>query len=339
MKRTNILLSAAILATLAGALSAEWEDAAEYPYAVPVGLQKPRVPADNPVTDAKVDLGKKLYFDKRLSADGTISCATCHDPKKGWTDQAKVSTGIRGQKGGVSAPTVLNSAYMDLQFWDGRAASLEEQAKGPIENPIEMGFTHAAATTALAGIPGYPPLFEKAFGSPVVTIDRAAQAIAAFERTVLTGNAPYDRFEAGDKKALSASARRGLKLFFGKANCSVCHSGFNFSDSDFHNLGVGMTAKEPNLGRFAQTKEDRHRGAFKTPTLRNLSDTDPYMHDGSEATLEDVMAFYNRGGVKNPWLDKEMKPLNLSAREIKDVINFMKALNGDKVLVEEPALP
>lgn len=339
MKRLIALLTFATLTLIAGTVTAEWEESAEYPYPVPLGLQKPRVPADNPVTDAKVDLGKKLYFDKRLSADGTISCATCHDPKKGWTDQAKVSTGIRGQKGGVSAPTVLNSAFMDLQFWDGRAASLEEQAKGPIENPVEMGFTHAAATTTLAAIAGYPPLFEKAFGTSEITIDRVAQAIAAFERTVLTGNAPYDRFEAGDKRALSASAQRGLQLFFGKANCSVCHSGFNFSDSDFHNLGVGMMAKVPHLGRHAQTKEDRHRGAFKTPTLRNLSDTAPYMHDGSEATLEDVMAFYNRGGVKNPWLDKEMKPLNLTAREIKDLVNFMNALNGDKGIVEEPALP
>ena len=339
MKRLTTLLTIATLALIAGTVAAEWEDSAEYPYPVPLGLQKPRVPTDNPVSDAKVDLGKKLYFDKRLSADGTVSCATCHDPKKGWTDQGKVSTGIHGQKGGVSAPTVLNSAFMDIQFWDGRAASLEEQAKGPIENPVEMGFTHAAATTTLAGIAGYPSLFEKAFGTSEVTIDRVAQAIASFERTVLTGNAPYDRFEAGDKKALSASAQRGLKLFFGKANCSVCHSGFNFSDSDFHNLGVGMTAKETNLGRHAQTKEDRHRGAFKTPTLRNLSDTAPYMHDGSEATLDDVMAFYNRGGVKNPWLDKEMKPLNLTAREIKDVVNFMKALNGEKAIIEEPALP
>jgi cytochrome c peroxidase len=339
MKTFKRFLATTLLALATLPAAAEWEESAEYPYPVPLGLQKPRVPADNPVTDAKVDLGKKLYFDKRLSADGTVSCATCHDPQKGWTDQAKVSTGIRGQKGGVSAPTVLNSAYMDLQFWDGRATTLEEQAKGPIENPVEMGFTHAAATTAIAGVPGYPPLFEKAFGSPAVTIDRIAQAIASFERTVLTGNAPYDRFEAGDKKALSASAQRGMKLFFGKANCSVCHSGFNFSDSDFHNLGVGMMAKEPHLGRFAQTKEDRHRGAFKTPTLRNLADTAPYMHDGSEATLESVMALYNRGGDKNPWLDKEMKPLNLSRREIKDIVNFMKALNGDKAIVKEPTLP
>lgn len=339
MKTFVRVLATTLLALSTLPAAAEWEESVEFPYPVPLGLQKPRVPADNPVTDAKVDLGKKLYFDKRLSADGTISCATCHDPQKGWTDQAKVSTGIRGQKGGVSAPTVLNSAYMDVQFWDGRAATLEEQAKGPIENPIEMGFTHAAATTAIAGVPGYPPLFEKAFGSTAVTIDRIAQAIASFERTVLTGNAPYDRFEAGDKKALSASAQRGMKLFFGKANCSVCHSGFNFSDSDFHNLGVGMMAKEPNLGRYAQTKEERHRGAFKTPTLRNLGDTAPYMHDGSEATLDSVMALYNRGGNKNPWLDKEMKPLHLTPREIKDVVNFMKALNGDKAMVEEPALP
>lgn len=333
------LLSLLCLCLFVTAGRAEWTESADYPYAVPLGLQKPEVPMDNPLTDEKVDLGKKLYFDKRLSADGTVSCATCHAPRKGWTDQEKVSTGIGGQKGTVNAPTVLNSAYMEKQFWDGRAASLEEQAKGPIENPIEMGFTHAAATTALAGIPGYPPLFEAAFGTPEVTIDRVAQAIASFERTVLTGNAPYDRYEAGDKKALNASAQRGLKLFFGKANCSVCHSGFNFSNSDFHNLGVGMTKKEPNLGRYNVTKEDRHRGAFKTPTLRNLAATAPYMHDGSESTLETVVDFYDRGGVQNPWLDKEMKPLRLTAREKKDLVSFMDALNGDPVLMEEPTLP
>jgi cytochrome c peroxidase len=328
---------------LAGGLAvgavAEWEDTVEYPYPVPTGLKKPAVPADNPVTDAKVELGKALYFDARLSADHTVSCATCHDPKKGWTDQAPVSTGIRGQKGDRSAPSVLNSAYYDKQFWDGRAPSLEEQAKGPIQNPIEMGNTHDAAVATLKAIPGYAPLFEKAFGSPEITIDRVAQAIASFERTVLTGNAPYDRFEAGDKKALSASAQRGLKLFFGKANCSVCHTGFNFSNSDFHNIGVGMQTENPDLGREKETKDIAHRGAFKTPTLRNLADTAPYMHDGSEKTLESVVAYYNKGGFANPHLDKQMKPLNLTKKEQKDLVSFLRSLNGDKVAIPAPELP
>jgi cytochrome c peroxidase len=297
------------------------------------------VPVDNPLSDAKVALGKALYFDARLSADHTVSCATCHNPKKGWTDQAPVSTGIRGQKGDRSAPSVLNSAYYDKQFWDGRAPSLEEQAKGPIQNPIEMGNTHEAAVATLKGISGYGPLFEQAFGSSEITIDRAAQAIAAFERTVLTGNSPYDRYEAGDKKALSRSAQRGLKLFFGKANCSVCHTGFNFSNSDFHNIGVGMTAKAPDLGREKETKNIAHRGAFKTPTLRTLGDTAPYMHDGSEKTLESVVDYYDKGGFPNPWRDKEMKPLGLTKAEKKDLVQFLKALNGDKMELESPKLP
>lgn len=331
------LLAAVLLAACAAPALAF--DGPEYPYPVPLGLQAPDVPADNPVTDAKVDLGKRLYFDKRLSRDGTVSCATCHAPEKGWTDQAPVSTGIKGQKGGVSAPTVLNSAYMEFQFWDGRAPSLEEQAKGPIENPLEMGFTHAEAVALLKTIKGYAPLFKKAFGDEGIDIDRVAKAIATFERTVLTGDAPYDRWFAGDKKAMSASAVRGHDLFHGKANCAICHDGFNFSNSDFHNIGVGMAAEKPNPGRFGQTKNPDHTGAFKTPTLRNLKYTAPYMHDGSEATLEAVVDYYDRGGAANPHLDGRMKPLKLTAQEKKDLVAFMDALNGDPVAVKFPKMP
>jgi cytochrome c peroxidase len=338
MRKTMFILTLSACVLLSGRSGAEWDEAA-YPYPVPKGLQAPPVPADNPLTDAKVGLGKALYFDARLSADGTVSCATCHDPKQGWTDRSAVSTGIKGQKGGVSAPTVLNSAFMDRQFWDGRAPSLEEQAKGPIENPVEMGFTHAGAVERVKGIRGYRDLFVKAFGDDGVTIDRIAQAIAAFERTVLTGDAPYDRFEAGDATAMPAAAQRGLALFFGKAACSECHSGFNFSNSDFHNIGVGMAAKEPNLGRHAVTKQDKDRGAFKTPTLRNLADTAPYMHDGSQKTLEEVVDYYDRGGEANPWLDRRMKKLGLTAEEKKDLVSFLDALNGGKSDVEPPVLP
>lgn len=314
----------------------------DYPYKVPLGLKfAPDVPSDNPITDAKVALGKLLYFDKRISGDGTVSCATCHDPTKGWTDRSPVSTGIKGQRGTRSAPTVLNSAYMDVQFWDGRAPSLEEQAKGPIQNPIEMGSTHEATVKRIASVKGYAPLFKAAFGDDKVDIDRVAKAIASFERTILTGNAPYDRWQAGDKKALSAAAVRGMALFNDpkKADCAVCHSGFNFSDSAFHNLGVGMKAAKPDLGRFDVTKKDKDRGAFKTPTLRNLADTAPYMHDGSVATLKDVVELYNRGGDKNPWLDGQIRPLHLTPGEVDDVVAFLDALNGDKVLIAPPKLP
>lgn len=308
-----------------------------YEWKLPLGLEEPPpVPEDNPQTKEKVELGRLLYFDKRLSRDSSVSCATCHHPAKGWTDQAPVSTGIKGQKGGRSAPTVLNAAYLELQFWDGRAPSLEEQAKGPIENPVEMGFTHKEAVERLSRVKGYRRFFKAAFGDETVTIDRVAKAIASFERTALTGNAPFDRSEAGDPKALSEAQRRGMALFFGKANCSVCHTGKSFSDGDFHNLGVGMTAKKPDLGRFEVTKVERDRGAFKTPTLRNLSDTAPYMHDGSQKTLEEVVEFYDKGGEKNDWLSSDIKELKLSAAEKKDLIAFMRALDGDKALVAEP---
>jgi cytochrome c peroxidase len=314
----------------------------EYPYQLPLGLKSaPEIPSDDPVTDAKVELGKLLYFDKRLSGDGTVSCATCHDPSKGWTDRAPVSTGIRGQRGGRSAPTVLNAAYMEVQFWDGRAKTLEDQAKGPIQNPIEMGSTHEETVKRVAKVKGYAPYFKAAFGDETVDIDRVAKAIATFERTILTGNAPYDRWLAGDKDAMSASAVRGQALFNdpAKGNCAICHDGFNFSDSDFHNLGVGMKAKKPDLGRFDVTKTEKDKGAFKTPTLRNLADTAPYMHDGSEKTLDDVVAFYDKGGEKNPQLDGRIHPLGLTPGERADLVAFLNALNGDKVAVAAPKLP
>jgi len=260
---------------------------------VPLGLDADlNIPADNPLTPEKVELGRMLYFDKRLSADGSVSCATCHNPTMGWTDNQPVSAGIHGQKGGRSAPTVINATYLKVQFWDGRAKTLEDQALGPIANPIEMGNTHEKMVATVLKVPGYQPLFEKAFGGPP-TKERVAQAIASFERTVLSGNSRYDRFVAGDSSALSDSEKRGKDLFFGKARCVTCHLGPIFSDSAFHNLGVGMGKKTPDLGRYAISRKDRDRGAFRTPGLRDVSRTAPYMHDGSQATLEEVVDFYN----------------------------------------------
>jgi cytochrome c peroxidase len=330
------LALAAVVFAVGAAARAAAETDPSYPFPLPLGMRAPDVPEDNPMTKPKVELGKVLYFDKRLSRDNTVSCATCHDPKKGWTDQLPVSAGIKGQKGGRSAPTVLNSAYSEVQFWDGRAATLEDQAKGPIENPVEMGLTHAEAVARLSAIKGYAPLFKAAFGDPTVDIGRVAKAIAAFERTVVTGDAPYDRHEAKREGALTPAAERGMALYFGKANCSVCHSGPSFTDSQFHNLGVGMSAEKPDLGRHDQTKNEADKGAFKTPTLRNLKDTAPYMHDGSQKTLAEVVDFYNKGGEKNPQLSKDMRPLHLSDAEQTDLISFLDALNGDRVLVAEP---
>src|SRR5258705_6713707 len=206
----------------------------------PLGLLPIDWPADNPYTVEKSELGKLLYFDKRLSADNTVSCASCHDPSHGYTDGSHVSTGIKGQKGGRSAPTVFNRAYSLNQFWDGRAATLEEQAKGPIQNPIEMGETHVNVVQKLRGVKGYRVLFAKSFGTEEFTIDDMAKAIATFERTLLSGNSPYDRYKAGNKKALTDEQKRGIDVFMNKAKCDQCHEGINFTSNAYHNIGVGM---------------------------------------------------------------------------------------------------
>jgi cytochrome c peroxidase len=290
---------------------------------VPAGLKPLPVPTENPLTAAKIELGKQLYFDPRLSRDNTISCASCHDPKKGWSNGEAFATGVRGQVGGRSAPTIINAAYSDLQFWDGRAHRLEGQALGPIQNPIEMDLTLDEAVAKLNKIPGYREQFQEVFGSDV-TSEGMAKAIASFERTVLSGNAPYDRFKAGDEKALSAGAQRGMKLFFGKARCSACHVGPNFSDAAFHNIGVGMDKEKPDGGRHDVTKLLGDKGAFRTPTLREIARTAPYMHDGSHKTLEEVIAYYDKGGFANPQLDEEIFPLKLTAAEKADLVTFLK---------------
>jgi cytochrome c peroxidase len=304
--------------------------------------QEPRpplpIPSDNPQTEAKIALGAQLYFDPRLSADNTLSCATCHDPAMAWANHNATDTGIRGQVGNRNSGTILDAAYMKYQFWDGRAASLEEQALGPIHNPIEMGETLDNAVRKLDAIPGYRSQFQAVFGTGV-TIDGIAKAIAAFERTVVSGPSPYDRYLAGDTTALSPSARRGLDLFTDKGRCVLCHAGPMLSDQSFHNLGAGMDRATPDIGREAVTKNRRDRGRFKTPTLRNVALTWPYLHDGSAATLDEVLDLYNRGGVPNPTLDPLIRPLGLTAGEKADLGAFMEALTGALPTIAKPALP
>jgi cytochrome c peroxidase len=295
----------------------------------PAGLPALQWPRANRYSAAKVELGRYLFFDKRLSADETISCATCHDPRFAFTDGAAVSTGIRSQKGNRSAPTVINRGYALAQFWDGRANSLEEQVKGPMANPIEMGNTHEAVVGKLRGIAGYRPMFAAAFGSEEINIDRVAMAIASFERTVLSGNAPYDRYKRGDKKAMSPEQVRGMAVFFDKAKCDKCHEGPNFTLNAYANLGIGSDKPEPDVGRFAVTKDPRDWGVFKTPTLREIEHTAPYMHDGSLKTLEDVVEFYNKGGIANKNLDPNIKRLNLTDAEKRELVAFLKALSGE----------
>jgi cytochrome c peroxidase len=306
----------------------------------PLGLKPVRVHKDNPLTKDKIELGKQLFFDKRLSRDNTVSCASCHDPQKGWSNGERFATGIGGQIGGRSAPTIINSGYQMLQFWDGRAEELEGQALGPIQNSIEMDMKLPELEAKLNKIQGYRQQFQKVFGSEV-TSDGVAKAIAAFERTIISGNTPFDRFQAGDKACLSEPAQRGMKIFFNKAFCSACHAGANFTDGAFHNVGVGMEQKKPDIGREELSKQLGDRGSFKTPTLREISRTAPYMHDGRFKTLEEVVDYYSGGGHPNPQLDEEIFPLKLNDQDKKDLVTFLKeGLTGpDCPVVEPPKLP
>jgi len=283
-------------------------------------------PPDNPQTAAKISLGKKLYFDTRLSNDNTVSCATCHNPAMGWSDAGPTSTGIKGQKGGRRAPPVSNAAYLPLQFWDGRAPSLEEQAKGPIENPVEMGNTHEVMVRTVNDIPGYVEEFKAVFGETPITVDQVAKAIAAYERTIVTTDSPFDRFVRGDVSSLTPEEKMGLEIFNGKGHCTSCHWGPHFTDGRFHNLGVADTPGEkPDEGRYAITKNQDDMGCFKTPTVRDAALRAPYMHNGSEKTLEDIVNLYNRGGgVNDANLDPLMVPLGLAAKEVKALVAFMK---------------
>ncbi len=336
-------------------VAAAWA-ADTWPKGLPRDLWEILVPETNPVTPEKVALGRKLYFDKRLSKDGTVACATCHDPTKGFSDGKKVSEGIGGQKGTRNAPTVLNSIFYEFQFWDGRAGSLEEQAKGPMINPVEMGMaSHDDVVKAVRAVPEYAAAFKAAFGHDA-TIDDVVAAIASYERTVVTGNSPFDRFVAGDKAAMSESAQRGWALWSGKARCNTCHpfgsATPNFSDNKFHNIGVAAKGRDfgalarqaaqegdpqklafhkdfSELGRYVTTKQPKDIGAFKTSGLRDIALSAPYMHDGSEATLLDVVKFYDKGGEPNPYLDGGIVPLKLSEQEMKDLVAFMEALTGE----------
>jgi cytochrome c peroxidase len=292
-------------------------------------------PTGNPQTQLKILLGKQLYFDTRLSKDNTISCATCHNPAMGWSDAGPTSTGINGQKGGRRAPPVSNAAFAPLQFWDGRAPSLEEQAKGPVANPIEMGNTHELMLRTVQDIPGYVKEFEQVFGTSIVTVDLVAEAIAAFERTVVTTDSPFDRYVRGEDNALSKLEKQGLEIFNGKGHCTACHWGGYFSDGRFHNLGVKPTdPSKPDEGRFAITKDSADIGAFKTPTIRDVALRAPYMHNGSEKTLEEVVDLYNKGGRTGDHnISPLIVPLGLTKKEKKALIAFMttaiKSLNPE----------
>jgi len=287
------------------------------------------IPQNNLMEKHKIELGHLLFFDTRLSVDDTISCASCHNPNFGFTDGKPVSTGFDGQKGKRNAPTVINRVFGKSQFWDGRVASLEEQALGPLANPIEHGFDNIdTVVERVKSMSSYTQLFNKAFYRKA-TAEDIGKALAAFERTILSGDSRFDKYNLGAREALTEQEIKGMKLFNGKANCSNCHSGFNFTDEEFHNIGIGVSVDNQDLGRGGVTGKAEDKGAFKTPTLRDITATAPYMHDGSIATLEEVISFYNRGGNKNDNLSPQIEPLNLSGDEQGNLVAFLKALDGE----------
>ncbi len=332
---------------------------------VPVAATHAAIPADNPQTPGKVALGQRLFFDARLSADATIACSTCHDPARAFTDGKPVSTGIGGRAGQRNAPTILNALYNATQFWDGRAATLEQQAALPIVNAVEMGQPSLdAAVARIAAIPEYQQAFRTAFGA-APDGPNLVRAIAAYERSQVSFDSPFDHYITGEHDAIDAAAQRGWELFNTRGRCNKCHAlsedkrdTTNFTDNDFHNIGVLIVrhdvvklAKQARellgsgdaaaidraaiqtdmsaLGRFLVTKKEPHIAAFKTPNLRNLLLTAPYFHDGSHATLWDVIDHYNKGaGLNNPYLDEDIVPLALSERDIDDLVAFLASLTS-----------
>lgn len=353
--RVSIMLFAGLawlagLATLVGGLAVQASPGSHAPHGTVTidGITVPDIgplptsvptPSTNLNYKAKLELGKQLYFDGRLSKNGAISCAFCHNPGTGWADPRQTSIGIGGGVGGRQAPTVLNTAFNHLQFWDGRARSLEEQAIGPIQNPIEMGETHENVVSKLGKIKGYQQQFHAVFGTDV-NLQGIAEAIASYERTVISTNSAFDKYVAGNAKAMDDAAVRGMALFKGKARCILCHNGPNFTDNQFHNLGVPQVGPmKEDLGRYYVTKSEKDKEAFKTPTLRSIMETAPYMHDGAFKTLEEVVDFLNNGGGANPNLSPLVKPLNLTPEEKADLVAFLKTLTGQPIKVDLPKFP
>lgn len=320
----RVALLTIVLIAMLGTLRAQ-----ESPPVPPLGLPAVVWPADNPYSAARVELGRYLFFDPRMSANGAVSCATCHPPEHAFAGGDPAPVGVTGKPLRRRAPTLINRAYGRSQFYDGRAATLEEQIPGPVTNPDEMGTTAPAAAEAISRIAGYGPMFERAFGDPAVTFDRIQKAIASFERTILSGNSPYDRFLNGDKQALSAQAKRGLQIFERTGECNECHKGYNFTDEKFSSLGLGPDQKPPDLGLEGITGKRRDEGKFKNPTLREVTHTGPYMHDSRDKTLDAVLEFYRKGCQPGPHLDSRIAPFFLDAPAKADLLAFLESLNGE----------
>jgi cytochrome c peroxidase len=299
------------------------------PFPVPPGLPPIPWPEDNPYSPARAELGKMLFFDGRLSANGVVSCAFCHEPDHAFSSSAPLARGVDGKPGVRHPPTLINCAWNKSEFWDGRAPTLETQIIFPLTDPDEMGMTVEQAVQNIRAISGYAPLFASAFGDSTISFDRIAKAIATFERTIVSGNSPYDRYLAGDKSALTKQQKDGLDFFNKKGECAECHNGPNFTNQKFANLGVGMDKPDPDPGREAVTKKRGDFGKFKVPTLRDLAPRTPYMHDGSEKTLSDVLDLYAKGGLPNPHLDTRLTPFYLDEQTRQDLLAFLDSLNGE----------
>lgn len=295
---------------------------------LPLGLPDSLpTPPGNPYTPAAVALGRRLFFDPLLSRDHSVSCATCHRPELGFASDEALSLGVAGRRTERNVPTLFNRAFAKHFMWDGSAATLESQVVMPIENELEMDLGLEGAVARLREHAEYPALFDAAYGEPP-SAEHLGRALATFVRGLVTGDSPVDRFRtAGEQGALSETERTGMWIFDSKGGCWQCHLGPNFSDEEFHNTGVGVVDGVPLTGRFAVTGDEADRGRFKTPTLRALSKTAPYMHDGSLESLADVVEFYRRGGNANGNLDPRLKPIELSEREAAGLVAFLEALS------------
>ena len=298
-------------------------------FPAPAGLPAIPWPADNPYSPARAELGRLLFFDGRLSANGAVSCASCHEPEHAFTGGEPFSKGVSGKPDSRHTPTIINRAWGKSQFWDGRAPTLEAQVAGAVTNPDEMGMTLESAAQKIREIPGYAPLFAAAFGDSTINFERIAQAIATFERTIVSGNSAYDRYLAGDKSALTKQQKEGLDFFNKKGECAECHSGPNLTDEKFANLGVGADHAPADPGREAVTHKGGDFGKFKVPTLRDLARRAPYMHDGSVRTLSEVLDIYAKGGVPNRHLDTRLTPFYLDEQTRRALLAFLDSLNGE----------
>ena len=306
--------------------------------ATPKGLPELKTPANNPLTAERAALGRQLFFDKRLSKDGSASCETCHLADKGLTDGKPLSAKVGGAMNTRHSPTLFNVGYNNAWYWDGRTETLEKNVEAAWK--VQLGATPAEVAATIGKIPGYAIQFQTVFKRDATAEDIMA-ALASYLRTLRSGDSPWDRYEAGDKKAVSEEAVRGAELFRGKAACATCHTPPLYTDLGFHNVGIGFDKAEPDPGRGKISKDDKQNGAFKTPSLRSVSTHPPYFHDGRAATLEEAIDYMLSGGIKdkNPNLDPLLKPVKLTAKERADLIAFVRSLEAAPPSLDRPKLP